>query len=115
MRSRALGLVQSPFRYPGGKSRLLPTVRTWLATRGSEHIVEPFAGGASVSLAAVSEGLARDATLSELDEEVAGVWSVMLGERAHELPVWSWRAFARGVSVRRVRVIPLARRGALGR
>src|SRR4051794_30508744 len=85
MRPRALGLVESPFRYPGGKSRLVSTARAWLLARWNERIVEPFAGGASISLAAVSEGLARHATLNELDEDVVRVWKVMLGGRAHEL------------------------------
>ncbi len=66
----------SPFRYPGGKTWLVPETRKWLITskRPPSHLVEPFAGGAMVGLSAASEGLANKVVLSELDEDVAVVW-----------------------------------------
>jgi DNA adenine methylase len=44
----------SPFRYPGGKTWLVPEVRQWLKTSGGEGsiFVEPFAGGAMAGLTA---------------------------------------------------------------
>ena len=50
----------SPFRFPGGKSWLVPRVLSWLEgpqRRGT--FLEPFAGGASVALAVAHEGLVR--------------------------------------------------------
>ena len=70
---------RSPFRYPGGKTWLIPTVRKWLRQGGNvEELVEPFAGGGIVSLTAAFENLAEHITMVELDEEVAAVWEVIL-------------------------------------
>lgn len=43
---------RSPFRYPGGKTWLAPRIRAWLAQRTAPPVefIEPFAGGAIVSL-----------------------------------------------------------------
>jgi hypothetical protein len=51
---------RSPFRYPGGKTWLVPYIRSWLARTQTpvSVLVEPFAGGGIVGLAAGFEGLA---------------------------------------------------------
>src|SRR5437868_5214182 len=70
---------RSPFRYPGGKTWLIPTVRKWL--RQSETaplLIEPFAGGGIVSLTAAFEKLANHIIMVEMDEEIAAVWEVIL-------------------------------------
>jgi DNA adenine methylase len=67
----------SPFRYPGGKTWLLPIIRQWLQPT-VDCLVEPFAGSGIVSLAALDEKLARRAVLTERDRCVAAVWHVML-------------------------------------
>jgi len=71
---------RSPFRYPGGKTWLVPYIRLWLRSVGGRtcELIEPFAGGAIVSLTAVAENLVKRATLVELDEEVGAVWRVIL-------------------------------------
>jgi DNA adenine methylase len=78
---------RSPFRYPGGKTWLVPQVRAWLGSRPEPPhlLVEPFAGGGSVSLAAVAEGLAQAALLVELDPQVSAVWRVACGGGAEAL------------------------------
>src|SRR5687767_2397784 len=77
----------SPFRYPGGKTWLIPLLRKWLAVNGGPniHFVEPFAGGAIMSLTAVNENLVRRATLLELDEDVSTVWDTILSDRSSVL------------------------------
>lgn len=71
---------RSPFRYPGGKTWLIPVVRAWLRWIAPVNmLIEPFAGGGVVSLTAVSEGFARRATLVELDPDIASVWKTVLG------------------------------------
>ncbi|MEX2564581.1 MAG: DNA adenine methylase [Cyclobacteriaceae bacterium] len=72
---------RSPFRYPGGKTWLIPTVRKWLKQEPCEHLIEPFAGGGIVSLSAAFENLAKHVTMVELDEEVAAVWKVILSDQ----------------------------------
>ncbi len=73
---------RSPFRYPGGKTWLIPLLRQWLAarTRHSSSFIEPFAGGATASLLAVNEGFCANAYFAELDSEVASVWNCILSE-----------------------------------
>jgi len=70
---------RSPFRYPGGKTWLIPTVRLWLKQiKQVELLIEPFAGGGIVSLTAAFENLSNHIVMVELDEEVAAVWEVIL-------------------------------------
>jgi len=65
---------RSPLRYPGGKTWLVPHVREWLRHAKPEILIEPFAGGAIVSLTAVMEGLAPVALMVEIDRDVAAFW-----------------------------------------
>ena len=70
---------RSPFRYPGGKTWLIPTVRRWLRQEASQKVlIEPFVGGGIISLTAAFENLAEHITMVELDGEVAAVWEVIL-------------------------------------
>jgi len=70
---------RSPFRYPGGKTWLIPTVRQWLKQNTKATLlIEPFAGGGIVSLTAAFEKLADHITMVEMDEEIAAVWEVIL-------------------------------------
>ena len=63
----------SPLRYPGGKTWLVPHIRKWLDPK-PEILIEPFAGGAIVSLTAVMEDLAPAAVMLEIDRDVAAFW-----------------------------------------
>jgi DNA adenine methylase len=78
---------RSPFRYPGGKTWLVPYVREWLRRRPRPPrcLIEPFAGGAIVALTAVFEGLVPCAVLVEKDEDVAAVWKTILGPQGRWL------------------------------
>ena len=69
---------RSPLRYPGGKTWLVPHIRAWLSRTRPKMLVEPFAGGAIVSLTAIMEDLAERATLIELDPDVAAFWRAAL-------------------------------------
>jgi DNA adenine methylase len=71
---------RSPFRYPGGKTWLIPHIRRWLAhvPQRPRLFVEPFAGGGSVSLAVAAEGLAAHVLMVEQDARVAAVWRTIL-------------------------------------
>lgn len=71
---------RSPFRYPGGKTWLIPIVRQWLKQEKSivNELIEPFAGGGIVSLTAAFEKMAEHITMVEIDEEISAVWEVIL-------------------------------------
>lgn len=78
---------RSPFRYPGGKTWLVPYVRQWL--RGLAHrpleFGEPFAGGGIVGLSVLFDGLAEKLTLVEIDRDVASVWRTILSVQGDRL------------------------------
>lgn len=64
----------SPFRFPGGKTWLVPRIRQWLVGLRffPKKFIEPFAGGAIVGLTIAYEKLA------ELDDAIASVWQVII-------------------------------------
>ena len=71
---------RSPFRYPGGKTWLVPVIRQWLKGRPRRpvELIEPFAGGAIVSLTAAFENLTDRVTMVERDDQVSAVWETIL-------------------------------------
>ncbi len=71
---------RSPFRYPGGKTWLVPTVRKWLSSKSEKKLIEPFCGGGTVALTAAAENLANKVTMVEMDPDVAAVWKVILDD-----------------------------------
>ena len=78
---------RSPFRYPGGKTWLVPDVILWLSRkhRKAGHFVELFAGGGIVGLTVAAEGLADHVTMIELDPDVASVWHTIFSDDAEWL------------------------------
>jgi len=75
----------SPFRYPGGKTRLVELVHTWLMYNGeTETFLEPFAGGASVGLYVATKGLAKTVRLVEIDPDISAFWITVLSDD------WRW-------------------------
>ena len=78
---------RSPFRYPGGKTWLVPDVRDWFRHRDRQprELIEIFAGGGIVGLTAAFEKLAAHVTLVELDPDVAAVWQTILSDDAEWL------------------------------
>jgi DNA adenine methylase len=79
---------RSPFRYPGGKTWLVPRIRQWLRSYlfRSQKFIEPFAGGAIVGLTVAFERLAESVILVERDEQVASVWQTIIN--APDGPEW---------------------------
>lgn len=72
---------RSPFRYPGGKTWLVPFFRQWLRnfTVLPDILVEPFAGGGIISLTAAFEKLTEKVLMVEMDDQIAAVWKTILG------------------------------------
>lgn len=70
--------LYSPLRYPGGKTWLIPHIKEWLSKSNPEILIEPFAGGAIVSLTAVMDKLVDRAILIERDPDVAAFWRAAL-------------------------------------
>jgi DNA adenine methylase len=72
---------RSPFRYPGGKTWLVPLFRRWMMSLPSQPavLVEPFAGGGIISLTSAFEQLAGRVVMVDLDEQISSVWKTILG------------------------------------
>lgn len=90
---------RSPFRYPGGKTWLVPIIRQWLGSFATKPhlLVEAFAGGASVGLTAAFEALTDAVLLVELDEQVGAVWQTIIeddsgGWLAHRIATFDFTA-----------------------
>ena len=77
----------SPFRYPGGKTWLVPEVRYWLQDKKKKpaEFIELFAGGGIVGLTVAAEKLASHVTMIELDPDVAAVWHTIFSGDAEWL------------------------------
>jgi DNA adenine methylase len=71
---------RSPFRYPGGKTWLVPILRAWLRSlpQNPGLFVEPFSGGGIASLTVAFERHADHVIMAETDEGVAAVWKTIL-------------------------------------
>lgn len=77
---------RSIFRYPGGKTWLIPIIRKWLGSYDDlTLLVEPFAGGGIVGLTGAAEKLVQRVLLVERDEGVAAVWLSALNGHAEWL------------------------------
>jgi DNA adenine methylase len=73
---------RSPFRYPGGKTWLVPRIRQWLVSIPKpKYFIEPFAGGAIVGLTVAFENYADEVVLVEKDEQVAAVWRTIVNDK----------------------------------
>ena len=77
----------SPFRYPGGKTWLIPRLIRWLLSlpQRPAEFVETFAGGGIASLTAANMKLADHVTMVELDPDVSAVWQTMFSCQAEWL------------------------------
>lgn len=78
---------RSPFRYPGGKTWLVPLFRRWLLSKADQPrlLIETFTGGGIIGLTTAFEELAQEVLLVELDEQVAAVWETLLSGEAEWL------------------------------
>ena len=73
---------RSPFRYPGGKTWLVPTARRWFSSADkNSELIEIFAGGGIIGLTAAAEHFFNKVTMVELDEDVAAVWRTIFSEK----------------------------------
>lgn len=72
----------SPFRYPGGKTWLVPYFVNYFNQRQTKcsNFVEAFAGGAIIGLTIASRNLTDKLTINELDPEVSAVWETIFSE-----------------------------------
>lgn len=69
----------SPLRYPGGKNKLAPFIaKICIDNNIKEHYVEPYAGGASVALFLLMEGIIKRITINDKDRAIYAFWHSVL-------------------------------------
>lgn len=93
--------AHSPLRYPGGKSCMLPLVSEILIENSLQrgHYAEPYAGGGSLALALLFNGMVSDIHLNDVDAGVSSFWWSILNEtrqfsqlvKCCEISVPEWR------------------------
>lgn len=68
--------AMSPLRYPGSKRKLIPAIRQLLdfSIPKPDLFVEPFCGGASVTLGLLEANSIERAIISDLDPLIAAFW-----------------------------------------
>lgn len=98
--------ILSPLRYPGGKRRLAGYIAATIRLNGlhPKLFVEPFAGGASVALQLLNNGLVESIALGEKDPLLASFWKTVftdhewLIEKLHstEPTLSNWDRFKNG-------------------
>ena len=78
---------RSPFRYPGGKTWLVPLARKWWRSlaRKPSLLIEAFAGGGIIGLTAAFEGFVDHVVLVEKDPDVSAVWQCICSPDYREL------------------------------
>jgi DNA adenine methylase len=70
---------RSPLRYPGSKARFAPFIAQGLRLNGlrGAAFIEPFCGGASVSIALMEQGVVAEIALNDADQAIAAFWDVV--------------------------------------
>jgi DNA adenine methylase len=78
---------RSPFRYPGGKTWLVPLARKWWRSldRRPNLLIEAFAGGGIIGLTAAFEGFVDHVILVERDPDVSAVWTCICSSEFQQL------------------------------
>jgi DNA adenine methylase len=72
-------MIYSPLRYPGGKNKLSKFVSLVCQKNHiNGHYVEPYAGGASVALHLLINGIVREITINDYDRGIYAFWYCVL-------------------------------------
>lgn len=68
--------MNSPLRYPGGKAKIYNYVKKIIASNFQEKpvYVEPFAGGSSLALKLLMNGVVSEIHINDLDESIYSFW-----------------------------------------
>lgn len=69
--------MRAIFRYPGGKARLAPFIERYVIPSHVQNFIEPFAGGASVSLTMLQARKMQRILLCEANPKIAQFWKAV--------------------------------------
>lgn len=68
----------SPIRYPGGKTSMFPLVEEKVTDTKSKTFIEPFCGGAGLSLMLLNRELVDNVWINDLEPAVFAMWHAFL-------------------------------------
>lgn len=68
----------SPLRYPGGKSKMIDYLATFMRADKCDTLISPFVGGGSFELALLEAGVVKKLMLNDLDYGIYSLWWTML-------------------------------------
>lgn len=72
-------MTYSPLRYPGGKNKLAPFIAKICADNSiNGHYIEPYSGGAAVSLFLLFEGFVKNIIINDNDRSIYAFWHSVL-------------------------------------
>jgi DNA adenine methylase len=77
-----MAIFPTPFRYPGGKTKLSPYVSGIFVENNllDGHYVEPYCGGSGLAFSLLFNGYARYLHLNDLDRSIYATWYCILNE-----------------------------------
>lgn len=71
--------INSPFRYPGGKSQLYPYIKHLLKINNiNGTYIEPFAGGAGVAIELLLHGDVEQIVINDYDKSIFSAWNAII-------------------------------------
>lgn len=82
-KSAGVRTIPQAFPYQGSKRALAGQILSLFPQEGSPRLVEPFAGSAAISVAALHYKLADAAYISDVNEPLMGLWKLIIEEPQH--------------------------------
>jgi DNA adenine methylase len=84
--------LRSPLRYPGGKYRFRELVSTTVDQLNPQPraVIEPFCGGAGISVALLTNRNVSSVALNDADPMVAAFWKVVFGKAPKKKEDFHW-------------------------
>lgn len=70
----------SPLRYPGGKNKLYPLVKSMIKKSTCNLYIEPFVGGGGLSLSLLYNEDVKKIVINDYDKAIYSVWRAILTE-----------------------------------
>lgn len=72
--------INSPLRYPGGKSAMTNYIAGYVTAAHKTTYAEPFAGGAGVAINLLLNGTVTDILLNDKDPAIYSIWNNIINE-----------------------------------
>ncbi|WP_436960483.1 DNA adenine methylase [Staphylococcus xylosus] len=66
--------INTPLRYPGGKTKTYKYIKYLLQLNNCNHYIEPYAGGAGVAIKLLLNGDVKKITINDYDKSIYSFW-----------------------------------------